>query len=270
MSAYFKYLFVLTKLIFISISFFLLAACEQKNNDFKLVFSPQFNQQTIHCEQPFQHQNQAWQLSQLQFFISNVQVKSQENNWIKASIIHQEKTNPVALIGTSCDSSETQNSLWQTTIKAPFNPQKITQIQFNLGVPFNLNHQNPLTQPAPLNQSDMFWVWQTGHKFLRLELSNNQNNFTYHLGSTGCESVSPVRAPKVECKNPNRTTVNIEKFNVNNPIIFDVATLISDLDLTQNINCKSSPNNPSCEPLMLRTGIDFNHKKAKPVVFRGK
>ena len=36
-------------------------------------------------------------------------------------------------------------------------------------MPWQLNHQNPLTASSPLNISEMFWSWQLGHKFLRFD-----------------------------------------------------------------------------------------------------
>jgi len=42
-------------------------------------------------------------------------------------------------------------------------------LKFGLGVPFALNHQNQATAPSPLNLSALFWSWQSGYKFLRID-----------------------------------------------------------------------------------------------------
>lgn len=82
-------------------------------------------------------------------------------------------------------------------------------VRFVVGVPFELNHANPLTAAAPLNRSDLFWVWQTGYKFLRAELAEEGTEWAFHVGSTGCASASAVRAPSADCAQPNRIVVEI-------------------------------------------------------------
>ncbi|ERN42970.1 hypothetical protein KR51_00002780 [Rubidibacter lacunae KORDI 51-2] len=44
-------------------------------------------------------------------------------------------------------------------------------VRFLLGVPFDLNHADAVTAPSPLNLTSMWWNWQGGYKFLRLDLS---------------------------------------------------------------------------------------------------
>ena len=78
-------------------------------------------------------------------------------------------------------------------------------LEFDLGVPFERNHANPLTAPPPLNAASMFWTWQTGYKFLRLDLGTD---WSFHLGSTGCVSESAVRPPEA-CRQPNRATIRL-------------------------------------------------------------
>lgn len=68
-----------------------------------------------------------------------------------------------------------------------------TGLRFTLGVPFNKNHLDPLTQPSPLNLTALMWVWNAGHKFARLDFSStgNPRGFLVHLGSTGCAERYP-------------------------------------------------------------------------------
>ena len=61
-------------------------------------------------------------------------------------------------------------------------------IKFTMGIPFDLNHGDVATAAAPLNSTDMFWVWNYGYKFLRVDLSTTgqPDGFFLHVGSTGC------------------------------------------------------------------------------------
>lgn len=46
-----------------------------------------------------------------------------------------------------------------------------TGMRFTLGVPFELNHDDPTTAPSPMNLTAMFWSWQGGYKFLKLDMN---------------------------------------------------------------------------------------------------
>lgn len=46
-------------------------------------------------------------------------------------------------------------------------------VRFTLGVPFDLNHNDPTLAPAPLNSSSMFWAWQSGYKFVKIDFASN-------------------------------------------------------------------------------------------------
>jgi uncharacterized repeat protein (TIGR04052 family) len=43
-------------------------------------------------------------------------------------------------------------------------------LQFTLGVPQKLNHNDAAIAPSPLNLTSMWWNWQGGYKFLRVDL----------------------------------------------------------------------------------------------------
>ncbi|MEM7592163.1 MAG: MbnP family protein, partial [Cyanobacteria bacterium P01_A01_bin.83] len=47
-------------------------------------------------------------------------------------------------------------------------------LQFTLGVPPQLNHDDAAIAPSPLNLTSMWWNWQGGYKFLRLDLETEQ------------------------------------------------------------------------------------------------
>jgi len=46
-------------------------------------------------------------------------------------------------------------------------------VRFTLGVPFDLNHADPTIAPSPLNISAMFWAWQSGYKFVKIDMATS-------------------------------------------------------------------------------------------------
>src|SRR5690606_37806949 len=75
-----------------------------------------------------------------------------------------------------------------------------TGVVFELGVPFEKNHQDVAAADAPLSVGAMFWVWQGGFKFVRIDMIDADgmapdNGWNLHLGSTGCMSPAPAVPP---------------------------------------------------------------------------
>jgi uncharacterized repeat protein (TIGR04052 family) len=96
----------------------------------------------------------------------------------------------------------------------------IHAVAFKLGVAFAQNHANPLTARSPLNESEMYWVWQQGYKFFKLDLAaSSGGGISFHLGSAGCESASALRPPSAECRYPNRVPVVLEVSDIEQVVI---------------------------------------------------
>jgi|OM-RGC.v1.010694605 uncharacterized repeat protein (TIGR04052 family) len=221
----------------------LLVAC-QPETPVTFKFIPVYNGAPIECEKTWQHQQQTgWQIRTLQFFVTNLTL---ENDMQKQEFSLQTTVNSnptIGLVGGQCQ----QSDYWQLSALSAPDFEEGT-LSFDLGVPFELNHNNPLRAPAPLDQADMFWSWQMGHKFLRLDVANpsDARSFSYHLGSTGCDAVSSLRAPKTPCQHPNLVTITLKDFKVNQPIYLDLAVLLKDVTLNQDNRCMSEQNNPVC------------------------
>ncbi|HSP98144.1 MAG TPA: MbnP family copper-binding protein, partial [Candidatus Dormibacteraeota bacterium] len=71
------------------------------------------------------------------------------------------------------------NQATNTTIRGTVPAGVYTGVTFDLGLPFELDHGNVATAPSPLNFSAMFWSWQLGYKFLRLDTAGG--DFNFHL-----------------------------------------------------------------------------------------
>jgi uncharacterized repeat protein (TIGR04052 family) len=221
-------------------------------NDNKVIFQPTFHNTPIHCDSSFTHSNNEWHYTQLQFFISAIEFKHKSSKlWHSAPLLKSPyQTSSIALLGENCDYPKRGNkSNWLLTFKKRINLIEVSHIRFMVGLPFSVNHLNPLTQESPLNMPSMFWGWQKGHKFIRFEIASNNDNWLFHLGSVGCKAPSPLRQPKQECRYPNRFTYELPLSEQSNKINVELPALMKNIVLKQGNSCQSSPDNISCHLL---------------------
>jgi uncharacterized repeat protein (TIGR04052 family) len=136
-------------------------------------------------------------------------------------------------------------------------------IRFTVGVPFELNHADASTAPPPLNSTAMFWNWQGGYKFIRVDGSTTTlaSGFFLHLGSTGCDG-EPLTGGTTTCANANRMEVALDGFDpLAAPIRVDVANVLAGTDLSADgggaPGCMSGPMDPECGPIFSRLGLAF-------------
>ena len=201
-----------------------------------------------------------WAVEQLQFFVSNIMVKGSEQQWRSVQLEDtQYQTKDVALISLICDDERITEHNLSLKLSEEIAYEDIFEISFDLGIPFKDNHQNPLTQASPLNVASMFWVWRSGHKFMRVEMKTDTNAWWFHLGSTGCSSASPVRAPAKACLNSNRFNYQL-KTTSSRPvkINFSLDKLLGELALSEHTSCQSEPDNSSCKLLFNNVQQSFN------------
>lgn len=162
-----------------------------------------------------------------------------------------------------------------------------TGVAFTLGLPFELNHVDASSAPSPLNLTAMYWSWQGGYKFVRLELLNAGTGTQYvptaravrgnghgsaapagfwpiHLGSFGCTSPAAVVPPQEMCANPNRAEVRLEGFDVDDDVIVaDLATLLRGVDVSRSLQmappgCMSVTDDPDCARLFPNLGLELS------------
>lgn len=146
---------------------------------------------------------------------------------------------------------------------------RYTGLRFQLGVPFELDHIPAATAPSPLNTAAMFWSWQDGFKFLRVEVatvasSHHANGFPIHVGSTGCAVLGFGDAPAEECAHPNRATVSFRTFDIDHDtVVFDLARLLAGADLespspVHSPGCMSFSGTAACVAPMRALGLPFD------------
>jgi len=155
-------------------------------------------------------------------------------------------------------------------------------LQFTLGVPFNLNHEDATLAPSPLNLTSLWWNWRGGYKFLRVDLTpqrspstnhksgaghGDSQGFAIHLGSTGCKAEGDNQKP-LSCSNPNTVKVTFANFDPNkNVVVADLAALLANTNLTINqpntpVGCMSAPNDEDCKGIMQSLGLPFDGNPA--------
>lgn len=152
-------------------------------------------------------------------------------------------------------------------------------LRFTLGVPPAMNHADPTLAASPLNLTAMFWSWQAGYKFFKLDLAPapreagaavpaaaagapSATGFVFHVGSTGCVGGSRVGDPP-KCANSNRVMINLPGFLPQaNVVHLDLGALLANTELDKNTpktspGCMSFPDDPDCDQVMTRLGLSY-------------
>jgi uncharacterized repeat protein (TIGR04052 family) len=130
-------------------------------------------------------------------------------------------------------------------------------LRFTVGVPFRLNHADPLQAGPPLDEPDMHWPGAAGYRFLRAGVSTASDGFLIHGGSAGCEG--PADTISV-CRFPNRIEVILPEFVPGEHAIeLDIAALVAGTNLDDGVptKCSSRPSESSCVAPYAALGIDF-------------
>lgn len=287
---------------------------ESATTNIRLSFSIMHDQQIVKCNQSTQslsfqaisNTNHLIDIESFAFYLHDVhlfanstqaeiELSMQPSSW---------QTDDIALIAfdAACNSQAssaelnantelhltTQNEAFKHLVKRHAKSSDDLELRFTLGIPFESNHVNPLTQTSPLNISSMFWSWRNGYKFMRLDMKSSHEvshqGMSLHLGSVGCQSASHVRAPKQACEQSNLVDVRIPiKLNefasqhskVTIPINFDLSTLLRSvpfsqqnscmfLGLSQQEVCTQFINTLSSQPVFVSQVNDLNMQQGQP------
>lgn len=156
-----------------------------------------------------------------------------------------------------------------TTVRGLIQPGTYTGVRFILGVPFSRNHDDEAIAPSPLNLTGMFWSWQDGYRFLRIDgFDTAFDAFFIHLGSTGCAYGQP---PVIAgCARPNRAEFTLYHFDPStNVIVADLAALLANSDVTSNQpdsapGCQAEATDLDCAPIFQNLGLTFSDGSPNP------
>jgi len=150
-----------------------------------------------------------------------------------------------------------------TSVRGVADGGDYTAVKFTLGVPFELNHIDQTTAPAPLDLSAMFWSWNGGYKFARIDHTSaaRPTGWNVHLGSTGCTPGGGPTVVPTTCANENRIEVTLDMDPETGVVVADYGALLAAADVSVNVagapGCMSFPGDPDCPPVMNAFGLDY-------------
>jgi uncharacterized repeat protein (TIGR04052 family) len=154
-----------------------------------------------------------------------------------------------------------------TVVTGMVAPGSFNGVRFTLGVPPDQNFIDLVSAPPPLDVSGMFWTWQFGYKFLKIDGSvpsseGGINPFFLHLGSSGCPGTNPESPPNGACLYPNRVTYPLDGYSATDGLVIaDLAEVFALSNLATNTDgtapgCMSEPEDPECQTLLPRLGLN--------------
>jgi uncharacterized repeat protein (TIGR04052 family) len=181
--------------------------------------------------------------------------------------------------GTCENGTAPMNTVVKGTYDTGHDEVDFTGLRFRVGVPFALNHGDASAAESPLNLSGMFWSWQAGYKFLRLDMRvvgrtgapgphGESAGINIHLGSTGCSLQAGTQAV-ASCSGPNRPEFALAGFDMaRDTVVIDYAALVAGIDLAQDPypspalgdaspGCMASKDDPECALVFSHLGLDL-------------
>lgn len=232
-----------------------MTACSQLDQPVRIPFIATWQGEPITCE------TRGVSLSDLRFYVSNVQLidaagvardvrYATEMDWQNDAVGFIDLEN-----GTAGCQNGTPAVVDHLLVVAPAADYR--GLRFTVGVPFRLNHANPLTAKPPLDDQDMHWHWRSGYKFLRAGISQADDGFWIHAGSAGCEgTVGHITG----CAFPNRIEVDLAEFVPDqHTVAVDMSALVAGTAMNdgQRSDCSSGPSETACVAPFAALGIDF-------------
>ena len=185
-----------------------------------------------------------------------------------------------------------------TVVKGTAPDGDYVSLAFDIGLPFAQDHGDASLAASPLNQTAMFWSWQSGYKFIKIDLSTSGRplpapmkmdgaakgmdmsgpppGWSLHLGSTGCAGESKTSAPAAECANPNLVAVKLDNFMLGmegmGTVVLDPAPVLEASDVDANApetapGCMSFPKDSDCPAAMNRLGLSYDGAAGGTQVF---
>ena len=228
------------------------------------------------------------QLNDLRFYVSGVQLLRKGGGAVSVKLPNGSKWSytkgkaAVTLIdlenGSGSCAAEGTKAM-NAEVRGTVPKGRYVGVRYSVGVPESLNHTDPTTVPSPLNLTAMGWNWQFGHKFMKVEFSQDggipwgSEIYYLHVGSTDCVG-DPAAGDKAECGLPNRNKVTLKKFNpAKQRIAIDFKELFGGVNVAgDNMGgmegmemamggCMSAVDSPDCGPLFSALGMKLGTTK---------
>jgi uncharacterized repeat protein (TIGR04052 family) len=245
------------RLVLLISLFLALNACSRRPIELVIPFEALNGDAVIRCDSP----ESGPRLTDLRFYVASVQAirvdgvavdirLHPDDQWQQAELALLDFENGTG----ACDNGTLATN---TVLRGTLPAGEYRGLLFTIGVPFELNHGDPLLAAAPLDDAAMHWHWRAGYKFMRAGIRTADDGFWIHLGSTGCEgTVQNITG----CRFPNRVEVLLPEFVPgDDSVVVDLAALLRETDLldTHATDCSSGPAEQSCEVPFRALGLDF-------------
>ncbi|MGB5265929.1 MAG: MbnP family copper-binding protein [Polyangiales bacterium] len=242
------------------------ASSAQGQQDVELSFAAVVGDQPFVCGNTYENlgaNDTSLELSDFRFYVQDVELKNAAGAWVPVQLEENSFENSgVALLDFEDGCGELGTPELNDSVRGTVPAGDYDGLRFKMGVPFEINHVNSATAPSPLNLTSLFWNWQGGYKFLRIDSGQfSGTDWRMHLGSTGCEG-DPMAGGVTSCANGNRTEVEFAAFDAGSgTVVADFAALVEGAALDQNIaedfGCMSKPADTDCGPLFANLGLPF-------------
>jgi uncharacterized repeat protein (TIGR04052 family) len=213
-------------------------------------------------------------ITDLRFYVSRLRLVRTDGSEAPVSLTQDGlwQMDDVALLdfenasGTCVNGTEQTRDLIEGSVPAG----TYTGVRFEVGLPFEKNHRDPTLQPSPLNLSRLFWSWNGGYKFMRLDMrtTGQPRGWMVHLGSTACSpSDTPTTVP-VSCTNRNIVAVDLASFSADRDIVeMDFMALLAATNVDTNtektpLGCMSGSTDPECVGMFGQLGLPIGDRAA--------
>ena len=234
------------------------SACESTQRELSIPFVVQFNGEDLHCDSGL-----SLSMTDLRFFAYDIEFHDASGAAIAARLVRDGawQSNKVGMVdletgvGACDDGTAAVNDVIRVSISGDQQIDAFSGLAFTLGVPFDLNHDNPLKAAAPLDDSAMHWHWRSGYKFLRAGVETGNDGFWFHLGSTACRGTTGHISG---CDHPNRVRVELTGFRPGRDrVVVDLGRLFAGIDLADGVrsDCSSGPTETACPPVLAALGL---------------
>ncbi len=241
------------------VSAFILAltvvSCGRPDVQIHIALEPQIGGLPIECGYP----QYGISLTDFRLYVHGIRLQNANGDAVPVTLDEDRwQSNNLALLDFEDGSVECVNGTGETnmSLRGSVPAGDYRGLGFEVGVPFDRNHADPLKAAAPLGDAAMHWHWRGGYKFLRAGLKTEDDGFWIHVGSAGCEGT--VRNI-TSCRYPNRVIVQLPDFSPGqDKVVINLNALLSntDLDDATPTDCSSGPPETSCSGPFMALGMD--------------
>jgi uncharacterized repeat protein (TIGR04052 family) len=207
------------------------------------------------------------EVSDFRFYVEGLELKNADGDYVAIDLDTEGniwQVDNVALLDFEDGCTDLGNEATNTLVTGTVPEGSYDGLRFKMGVPFELNHQNPATAEPPLNLTSLEWDWQGGYKFLRIDTGTfSMTDWRMHLGSTGCDG-DPIAGGTTVCTTPNRADVEFDAFDPeSDTVVANFAALVEGAALDVNqpetpVGCMAGPNDSDCAALFENLGLPFD------------